>query len=457
MLKNPDRTDDLKQKDKTYFWHPSVQMAEYAKSDSIIIARGEGYRLWDTDGNEYIDGNSGVWCVNLGYSQQRLVEAVARQVECLPYASLSAFSHEPAVELAARLAHLAPDPPGHVFYATSGAEAVEAAIKMSRQYFRQNGQATRHKIISLRGSYHGLTLGALSASGLTTQRRLYEPLPPGFALVEGVNCYRCPWNQRFPGCGLQCAAAIQKELSFHDIGNVAAVLIEPILASGGIHIPPLEYFKEVARIAREAGALLIIDEVTTGMGRTGRMFFFEHAGIQPDIFVISKGLTSGYQPLSAVIASKKVFDGFLGTRESGRAFLDFHTFGGHPAACATAIEVLNIYEETNLLAHVGKIGSYLHDHLIELQSRVPWIGDVRGVGLMYGLEFVDPSTGAPLEANRVRSIPRHAMKKGLIVRSLRDVGHVICLLPPLIIDANGVDALVSRLEAAIHDVLTDRR
>jgi adenosylmethionine-8-amino-7-oxononanoate aminotransferase len=451
----PSDTGVIRGNDRQFFWHPSAQMAEYGKTAQTIIARGEGYRVWDIDGNEYIDGNSSVWCVNLGYSQSRLVDAAARQLAVLPHASLSAFSHAPAANLAARLAKLAPEEGYRVQFATSGAEAVEASIKMSRQLFRQNGQASRRKVIALRGSYHGMTIGALSATGLAAERRSHEPLQEGFAHVEGPNCFRCPWGKTYPSCNLECAQALSKEIEFHGADHVAAILIEPIVASGGMYVPPARYMQEVADIARKSGALLIFDEVTTGFGRTGKMFSFQHWGLAPDIYVLSKGITSGYQPLSAVVASKKVFEGFLGTKETGRAFNDFHTFGGHPAACAVALEVLDIYAETNVIENVVEIGRYLRSALDALRTRHRCIGDVRGLGLMYGIEFTDPNTSDSLPSNRVREVPVRAMKHGLIVRVLRQVGHTLCLLPPLILDKGGVDALVDRLDRAIGEVFPE--
>ena len=444
---------ELKRHDVEHFWHPSKQMAEYTEDSSLIIDRASDYRIWDVDGNEYVDGNSSVWCVNFGYSQNRIINAVERQLRRLPFASLSAFTHAPAIRLAARLAKLSFDPNAHVLFATSGAEGIECSIKIARQFFAQNGQGSRVKIISLKGSYHGHTLGALGASGITAERFRYEPLPQGFAHVEGVNCFRCHWGKRFPGCNFDCAAAVEEEIMFQSPDTVAAILLEPILASSGMYIPPFEYLRKMEQIARQIGCLFIIDEVLTGIGRTGRMFFYEHCGLKPDIVIISKGITGGYQALSAVICSERVFQGFLGSRESGRALVDFHTFGGHPASCAAALEVLNLIEEGDLLSHVTAMGKKLAQLLSAMQLRHKCIGDVRGLGLMFGIEFIEARTSAPLAVNVVRNISTAAMKRGLVVRPLRQRGNIICVVPPLVIDSQGISILVERLEGAITDVV----
>lgn len=445
----------LRTENVSHFWHSTKQMAEYNEETSVIIDRGEGYTLTDTTGNEYIDGNSSVWCANLGYSQPRIVAAIDEQLRRLPHASLSAFSHSPAIELAARLAGLSFAKDAHVLYATSGAEAVECMIKIARQYFRQNGQPNRTRIISLKGSYHGHTLGALSASGITAERFRYEPLTPGFSHVTGVNCFRCPWEKHFPGCDFECAGAIDRELEFHSPETIAAILIEPILASSGMYIPPFEYIKRIQASARRTGCLLLLDEVTTGMGRTGKMFFYEHCEIKPDLVAISKGLTAGYQPLSAVIAAHTVFDGFLGSNQSGRGLIDFHTFGGHPAACVAALTVLDIIEEENILPNVIKMGELLFELLKQLKVRHACIGDIRWIGLLFGIEFTKPNTNIALETAVVRSVAEAAMRRGLIVRSLRQQGNVICILPPLIIDTKGIENIARRFDAAIEEIVHD--
>lgn len=445
--------EQLAADDRSWFWHPSTQMQEYASADPTVIVSGRGYKLTDYFGNEYIDGNSGVWCVALGYSDRRLIEAAQGQLAELPFTSLSAFTHRPAIELAARLAKLASPDPYRVFFTTDGAAAVECALKMTRQYFRQNGAPTRHKVISLRGSYHGLTFGALSASGVTNEKRKFEPLMPGFSQVAPPDCLHCSWRKTYGSCGFECIEAVKREIEYHDPESVAAILIEPILASGGVVIPPPEYLPAVAALARDCGALLIFDEVTTGFGRTGDMFAYQRAGVVPDIITLSKAMTSGYMPLGAVIAAKHVFDGFLGTTESGRAFAHFHTFGGHPVSCAVALATLDAFDSDRILENVRAMGQLLCSRLRELKEEQSWITDVRGVGMMYGIEFADPESRKPLERAKARAISKAAMKQGLIIRSLRDVPEVLVLFPPLIIDEHGINSAVERLRAAIQDVL----
>jgi adenosylmethionine-8-amino-7-oxononanoate aminotransferase len=449
-MSDSDHFRELLDKDRQYFWHPATQMNAYLKSESIIIARGEGYKLWDISGKEYIDGNSGVWCVNLGYAQQRLIDAALNQLTTLPYTSLFAFVHEPAIELSAKLVDLMPNRQGKAFFVTDGSEAIETAIKMVRQLFIQNGESYRQIILSLREGYHGLSLGALSACGMPSFRKLFGNLLSGFYQVDPPFCFRCPWQKAYGSCDFSCINALKKEASFYGFENVAAILVEPILGSGGVIVPPKEYLPAVAAFAKEIGALLIVDEVTTGFGRTGTMFGFEHTGVQPDIVALAKGLTSGYLPLGAVVTSNAVYEAFLGG--TGRAFAHAYTFGGHPASCAVALAALEVMRDNRVLEGMQDAGSYLLEKLLDLKTRTASIGDVRGLGLMYGIEFID-QTGNAISSAKGRAISAAALERGLIIRALGGAGHVLALLPPLIIDKEGIDEIVRRLELAIHDVL----
>ena len=440
--------------DRKAFWHPGRQMEKYTPSDQVFMATGDGYTLRDTRGNCYIDGNSGVWCMSLGYSNERIKNAVNRQLEQLPFSSLSAFSHVPAATLAHTLGNLIPNCGGHVHFTTSGAEAVDAALKLARQFFRQNGQEDRTVIISFCESYHGLTIGALSVTGLSSQKRQHGNLLSDCIHIPFPNCSNCPWSKQAETCGMFCISALMEDVKRIGESKIAAFFVEPIAASGGMLLPPKGYLNALEEISRKCGSLLIFDEITTGCGRLGYLFAFNYFNVTPDIFLVSKGLTGGYQPLGALIASEAVYKGFMGDEIEGRDFKDFHTFAGHPAACAAANEAINIVSAPEFLSNVQKLGLLLENELQGLKSELTCIREVRGIGLLWGVELQCARTKTPIARDIARQISCAAMKRGLIIRSLRDAPHVIAIVPPLIIDADGITNLCAIFRASIEDVVT---
>lgn len=406
--------------------------------------------MFDAEGHRYLDAMAGLFCVNVGYGRREIVDAVTAQMAQLAYYPLTQ-SHGPAAKLAARLAGLLPEGIGRVFFSNSGSEAVETALKMARQCARRMhpGQ-NRYKVIARHRGYHGFTMGALSATGQTPRRQGFEPLVPGFLHVAPPDHYRCSWCSAEPGCTLACADEIERVIRMEGPETVAAVIAEPVIGGGGIFPAPEGYLERLRAICDRHGVLLIIDEVITGFGRTGKLFGFEHAGIRPDILTFAKGLTSAYLPLGATVATSRVFEAFQGD-DGDAKFAQVSTFGGHPSSCAAGLANLEILTRERLWENSARTGGYLIERLRALQSR--WIGEIRGCGLLIGLEIVTDAKKTPLpEAEMVR-LQREIREAGVLVGrnndSLPGFCNVLILSPPLTLTRDQADEIV----AAIRTVL----
>jgi len=388
---------------------------------------------------------AGLWCVNVGYGRREIVDAVANQMTRLPYYPLTQ-SHPPAAQLAARLAELLPAGLRRVFFLNSGSEAVETALKMARQYARQAhpGQ-NRYKIIARHRAYHGFTMGALSATGQVTRKRAFEPLVPGFLHVAPPDHYRCAFCQREPGCTLACADEFDRLIRLEGPETVAAVILEPTIGGGGVFHSPDGYLERVREICDRHGVLLILDEVITGFGRTGKMFAFEHAGVRPDILTLAKGITSAYLPLAATVATDAVFDAFQSDADDSVKFAQLSTFGGHPCSCAAGLANLEILTRERLWENSERVGAYLADRLRALES--PSIGEVRGHGLLIGLEIIADRNRTPMPEREVVGLQRAIRDAGVLVGRNSDtvpgLGNVLTIAPPLTLKKEEADAIVS--------------
>ncbi len=404
------------------------------------------------DGRRYLDAMAGLFCVNVGYGRREIVDAVAAQMARLPYYPLTQ-SHPPGIALAARLAGLLPQGLDKVFFCNSGSEAVETALKMARQYGRQKHPGeNRYKIIARHRGYHGFTMGALSATGQSPRRTAFEPLVPGFLHVPPPDPYRCGFCAGQAGCTLDCAAEIERLIRMEGPATVAAVIAEPVIGGGGIFPAPEGYLERLREICDRYGALLILDEVITGFGRTGKLFAFEHAGVRPDILTVAKGLTSAYLPLGAAVATAEVFEAFLSAGAPETKFTQLSTFGGHPASCAAAMANLDILLRERLWENAARVGGYLLERLRALSS--PVIGEVRGRGLLLGIELVaDRQTRAPLAEGRVVAAQSALREAGVLVGRNSDTvpgyGNVLELSPPLILTEAQAGTIVQALESVL--------
>jgi adenosylmethionine-8-amino-7-oxononanoate aminotransferase len=425
-------------------------MAEWSKSP-LVMARAEGGYYYDVAGKRYLDAISGIYVVAVGHANPRVIDAIRAQLDVLAFSPPMHGTNPVAVQLANLLAELAPGDLGAVKLQCGGSEVVEAAIKLARQYHRLRGKAGKYKVVSRYLSWHGSTLGALSASGLKSRRTVNEPLAPGFLHVFPPTCYRCPFEKRYPDCNLTCARLIGDAIEMEDPDTVAALIVEPIGHTGGIIDPPLEYLPLLREICDRHDVLLIFDEIITGIGRTGRLFAAETFGVVPDVLCIGKGLGGGYAPVSAMMCRRPIADVFWGPVESNPGFVEGHTFEGNPVACAAAIAVLREIIDRDLLANARAQGERLRRGLEGLAARWPMVGDIRGKGLFLGIELVrDRASRArfPDALAPGRRIGRRALEKGLLCRF---DPHWLAFGPPLTASAEDIDELLGILEASIRE------
>jgi adenosylmethionine-8-amino-7-oxononanoate aminotransferase len=424
-----------------------------------IIERGDGCYVWDDEGRRYLDGLAGLFVTQVGHGRMELAEAAGAQAARLGYFPIWTYTHPGAAELAARLATHAPGDLNRVFFTTGGSEAVESAWKLARQYFKAIGQHGRHKVISRHLSYHGTSYGALSITGLASIRTPFEPLVPGALKVANTNRYRCHLCGQHDGCTLSCANDIEQMILREGPESVAAVFLEPVQNSGGCFVPPEGYFARVREICDEHGILLVSDEVICAFGRLGHMFASDRFGYQPDIVTCAKGLTSGYSPLGAMIASDRVAEPFVGTGES---FLHGFTFAGHPVSCAVAMTNLDILEREDLPGRVLANESAFRAALDDL-SDLPIVGEVRGAGYFYGIELVKDrdtkETFTDEESDRLLRgfLSNRLLELGLICRADDRGEPVVQLAPPLIAGEEEFDFMSGTLRTALTEAMAEVR
>lgn len=423
----------------------------------LIMVSGQGCMVKDIQGKEYLDGLSGgVWCVNVGYGRESIAKAVYDQLTVLPYYAGSA-GNPPYIMLAAKLASLVPKLE-KVFISNSGSEANEKAFKMIRQlYAKKYPGKKKYKIVFRDRDYHGTTLATISASGQQERKLGYEPFLDGFAEMPHALCYRCQFGKSYPGCNIECARVLENVVRKEGADSVAAVILEPITAGGGIIVPVPEYYPIIQEICRKYGMLLIMDEVVNGFGRTGKMFGFQHYKISPDIITSAKGIASAYMPLSITMAKKEIFDEFVvDTADTLGYFRDISTYGGCAAACAAAIENIRIIEDENLVGQVASKGEYLLAGLKELE-KLPMVGEVRGKGLFAGIELVqDKKTKKAADEKLLAQVVGEAKAQGALIgrmnRSVPGLNNVITMAPPYIITKDEIDRIVNTIRSALNKV-----
>ena len=418
-----------------------------------IMERGDGCYVWDAKGNQYLDGLAGLFVSQVGHGREELAEAAGRQASQLGYFPIWTYAHPGAVELAARLASFTPGDLNRVFFTTGGSESVESAWKLARQYFKVIGQPERHKVVSRDLSYHGTSLGALSITGLSEIREPFEPLVPGVSHAANTNRYRCELCAACDACTLACADDIEQAILREGPETVAAVFIEPVQNAGGCFVPPDGYFTRLREICDRYGILLVSDEVICAFGRLGSMFGSERLDYVPDMITCAKGMTSGYAPLGAMIASDRIAEPFVGTDES---FLHGFTFAGHPVSCAVAMANLDVFEKEHLLAHVQANETAFRAALDDLAD-LPIVGEVRGMGYFYGIELVkDRDTKESFSAEESESLLRgfltnRLLDLGLICRADDRGEPVIQLSPPLIAGPDEFDRINQILRTALTE------
>jgi adenosylmethionine---8-amino-7-oxononanoate aminotransferase len=414
---------DLAAADRTHLWHPFTQQRGWVEEAPLIVERAEGTSLIDVAGRRYIDGVSSLWCNVHGHRHPRIDAAVREQLDRVAHSTMLGISHRPGIELARRLAELAPPGLTRVFYSDSGSTAAEVALKMAFQYWRQRGEE-RTRFLSLRMAYHGDTIGSVSVGGIDLFHSLYGPL-----LFDTLKAE--------PGD----LGHMERLLAAH-AGEVGAVIMEPLVqGAAGMLVHPEGFLRGVRELCDRHGVLLILDEVATGFGRTGRMFACEHEDVAPDLLCVAKGITGGYLPLAATLTTERIYEGFLGEFEEFRTFFHGHTYTGNPLACAAALATLDVFEEERTLERLARKIDLLAQLLEPLGSH-PAVREVRRRGFMTGIEL----TEHPLQVRMGHRVTLEARRRGAIVRPL---GDVVVLMPPLSIDEVELRQLVEITADAI--------
>jgi adenosylmethionine-8-amino-7-oxononanoate aminotransferase len=440
------RTDEvtaLKQAAREHLWMPFTQLADVIADDGPrVICRADGCRLYDIEGRSYIDGVSALEAMVAGHGRRELLEAAVRQYEQVAFIDLFRYAAPSQIELAAKLAEIAPGDLDRVFFTPGGGEAVEVAIKIARQYHILNGQPSRYKVITRHGAYHGSNYGAMTVDGNYHATRNYLFQPESFGRIAPAPK---------PGCGAEHAREIEETILRENPATVSAVHLDPMNTALWVAIPDNEFMRELRRVCDRYGVLLIADEIITGFGRTGKMFAVEHSGVVPDLMTMSKGLSSGYAPIGAAIVRKPIADAFTGDAE--RTFRHGHTYSGHPVACAVALENIRVIEREGLAARAADSGAYLLERLQALDQH-PTFGGARGKGMLLGLELVtDRATGATSNPpGKIALAFRLACRDlGLILLPIHP-GNVMLIAPPLNMERADMDELVAIIDRTLTRV-----
>ena len=443
-----DGITELIEADRRYLVHPLHYPDDHRQP--LVVVEGKGAMLRDAEGREYIDGLSGLWNVNIGHGRAELADAASAQMRRIAFASAYiGATNEPAVRLAEKIVQHAYSNSAAVYFTTAGAESNESAFKFARYYWKVKDQPQKTKVVSRIHAYHGVTMAAMSATGMESYRKMFGPLVPGFVQAPAPYAYRWTGNEE---PGIAAADAVEKYILAEGPDTVAAVIAEPVMGAGGVIVPPPSYFPRLREICDRHDVLLIADEVITGFGRTGRWFALGHWGVEPDLVSFAKGVTSGYLPLGGVIASKHVHDAIV-SAPADRRFMHAATYSGHPVCCAVGVRNIDIIENEGLVERAAAMGRRLLAGLEELRE-LPVVGDVRGLGMMCGVELVtDRATKAPALGLGTR-LTREALARGLLPRirpgsADPPIGDTICLAPPLMSPPD----LLDRIPQILRDAL----
>ncbi len=452
-MKIKSRTRILSAKDKKWIWHPFTQMQDWEKENILIIEKGEGVYLIDTEGRRYLDGVSSLWCNVHGHRVPELDQALSAQLKKIAHSTFLGLSNVPAILLAEKLVRIAPKGLTRVFYSDSGSEAVEIALKMAFQYWRQSGKPAKKRFVKMAQAYHGDTLGSVSVGGMDLFHEIYHPLL--FKTYQAPTPYRYRWpTGNEPQKVLkESLAALEKVLSRHH-EEIAGLIMEPLMqGAAGMIDQPRGYILRARELTRRYNVLLIFDEVATGFGRTGRMFASDHEKVTPDLLAVAKGITGGYLPLAATLATEKIYRAFLGDYSEFKAFFHGHTYTANPLACQVALANLELFEKNKILEKLKPKIKLLEKRLQDFYE-LPWVGDIRQAGFMAGIELVrnrKTKEPFPLKEKAGIRVIQKAREKGAILRPL---GNVIVLMPPLAISQNELNRLLDITYTSIQETLS---
>lgn len=430
-------------KDLQYIWHPYTQMKDCRKYPPILIERARGTKLYDNKGNFYYDTISSWWCNVHGHNHPKIKAAIKRQLNSLDHILLAGFTHTPAILLAEKLVSITPKNLTKVFFSDNGSTAVETALKLSFQYWRNIGRKSKTKFLSLDLAYHGDTVGAMSLGGDTVFSRVFNALRFDCFKVPTPYCYRCPLGKQRASCSIDCIKPLQSTLKKHK-DEIAAVVLEPLLmAAAGMIVYPVEYLKHAAELAKKYNVHLILDEVATGFGRTGKMFASQFAFVQPDFICLAKGITSGTLPFAATLTTDKIYNAFYDDYEKFKTFYHGHTYTANPLGCAVALASLEIFEQEKTLEKAKTLIPIFHNGMEKFRP-LPFVGDVRYIGMVGAIELVRDRKTKRLFDVKER-IGQKIFQKGLEEHLiLRPLGNVIYLFLPLSVTKTQLDDILKR-------------
>lgn len=439
-------------------WNPYTQMDRFISYLGVgpsVLTHGEGHYIYNEREQRYINASSCTWNFSLGYGREEIIDAAERQMHEMPFSSCWSMAHPKAIELAAKLVEITSGNFSHVYLGSNGSEAVETALKMARQYHRQSGNDKDHnrfKFVSLRGSYHGYSYGAATLSGSEDYDSKFGPMLPGCVQIDPPYCYRCPYGKNgYPQCGLSCAHALEETILNEGPDSVAAFIVEPVMGEFGVVEPPADYFRIIGETCKKYGLLLIADEVTTGFGRTGKLFASGGWNPQPDILCLGKAISGGYLPLSATLTTEAVYKRFLG---NNNWFKHGSTHSGHPVCAAVALAAIDIILKENLSENAARVGKYLKSRLSTLAETHPIIGEVRGPGLMLAVDLTkNRETKECFSESEIYDLLLDAVSRGLLVF---DNQYGLSIFPPLNSDEALADEIVKIIDNTLHTgVLSD--
>lgn len=443
----------LEEKDLKYIWHPCSQMKDYETLAPIVIDHAKGVYLYDIYGKEYIDIVSSWWCNLLGHCNTDISESIKNQLDKLEHVIFANFTHEGAIKLCEELVQMLPPGLTKFNFSDNGSASVECALKMAFQYHYQTGKPEKTRFMCLTNGYHGETIGALSVGTMDLYAKIYNPMLMETIQIEAPDCYRCPYAKTRDNCNCQCF--VKAEVAFEAYAHrTAAMIVEPLLqGSAGMRIYPALYLKKLRKLCTKHDVLLIVDEIATGFGRTGKMFACDHAKITPDIMCLSKGLTGGYMPMALTVTTDKVYNAFYADYSAGKAFMHSHTYSGNPLGCAAALGVLKVLKEQNILNQAQNKASILNNQFQEAFADHPNVGEIRSIGLIHAIELVQDKVDKTPFDSGLRlgyQIYKEALKQGLLLRPL---GDVLYFNPPLIITAEALIKSVGIAKTALNTVL----
>ncbi len=427
------------------YWMPFTANRQF-KQAPRLMTRAAGMHYWDDKGRKILDGVAGLWCVNAGHGRPLITQAIQQQAAEMDFAPPFQMGHPKAFELATRLTQIAPAGMGKVFFANSGSEAVESALKMALAYHRVRGEGTRTRLIGRERGYHGVNFGGISVGGMVGNRKTYGLAVAG---VDHLRHTHDPARNAYsvgqPAHGADLAEDLERMVALHDASNIAAVIVEPVAGSTGVLVPPVGYLQRLRELCTKHGILLIFDEVITGFGRTGQPFAAQTFGVTPDLICCAKGITNGAVPMGAVLVKDEIHDAFMTGPEHLIEFPHGYTYSGHPLACAAGLGTLDTYAEDGLLTRAGEMQSYFAQAVHSLRGE-PHVIDIRNIGLVAGIELA-PLPGAP--AMRAFNVFLDCYEKGVFVRT---TGDTVAMSPPLIIERSQIDQLVETLRGALRRV-----